>query len=186
VVASLPLFKQDLDREEIAGGLIVGFEDVPALSQAYSVMLGRLFKLVPNLDAERSAMVGFSNGAQAMAVLVSSHDEMILSHFKNFCFVDYGMFHLTDLHKKGARDSRYLVLSGDNQNDMGRDLKIRGGQLLQDSWRLLGIDLSFHVMKDTGHEFNKRQMELVGRWLRREPFAEGDVVTSDQSSATIP
>jgi hypothetical protein len=180
VVASLPLFKSFLDRGEIGGGVIVGFQDFTTLSRAYSIMLGRLFELVPNIDPERSAMVGFSNGALTIAVLVSSHDEFVLSHFKNFCLVDQGMFHLTDLHKKRARDCRFLILSGDNQEDLGRDLKLRGGRLLQDSWRLLGVDLSFFVMRDTGHEFGDRHMAMVGRWLRHEAFAEGDVVTPRQ------
>jgi hypothetical protein len=180
VVASLPLFKSSLDRDEIGGGILVSFQDYPTVSRAYAIMLGKLFELVPNIDPERSAMVGFSNGALTIAVLVSSHDEFVLSHFKDFCLVDQGMFHLNDLHKKRARDCRFLLLSGDNQKDLGRDLKIRGGRLLQDSWQLLGVDLSFHVMEDTGHEFNDRHMALVGRWLRHEAFAEGDVITPRQ------
>ncbi len=180
VVASLPLFKSSLDREEIAGGIIVSFEDFSTLSRAYAILLGRLFELVPNIDHERSAMVGFSNGALTIAVLVSNHDEFVLTHFKSFCLVDHGMFHLSDLHKKRSRESRFLILSGDNQEDPGRDLKIRAGQLLQDSWQLLGVDLSFHVMKDTGHEFRGRHMAIVGRWLRHEPFLEGEVVTPRQ------
>ncbi len=56
-------------------------------------------EVVPNIDPERSAVVGFSNGALTIAVLVSNHDEFVLSHFKAFCLVDHGMFHLTDLHR---------------------------------------------------------------------------------------
>lgn len=175
VVASLPLFKSTVDREEISGGILIGFQDYSTLSKAYATMLGRLFELVPNIDAERSAMVGFSNGALAIAVLVSNHDEFVLSHFRNFCLVDFGMFHLTDLYKRRARDCRYLVLSGDDRTDPGRDLKTRAGRLLEDSWGMLGVDLSFHVMADTGHEFKDRHMALVGRWLRREPFTEDEV-----------
>jgi hypothetical protein len=168
VVASLPLFKGAFDRDEIGGGILVGFQDAPALSRAYTVILGKLFELVPNLDAEQSAMVGFSNGALTIAVLVSCHDELILTRFKSFCLVDQGMLHLNDLHKKHARDSRFLVLSGDKEG-LGRDLKIRGGRLLQDSWQLVGVDLTFHIMKDTGHELHDRHMEMIGRWLRHEP-----------------
>ena len=106
--------------------------------------------------------------ALTIAVLVSNHDEFVLTRFRNFCLVDHGMFHLTDLHKKYSRDARYLILSGDDRRDPGRDLKIRGGQLLQDAWRFLGVDITFRVMTDTGHEFGDREMELVGRWLRGE------------------
>ena len=172
VIASLPLFKTTLDRDEISGGIRIGFRDYGTLSHAYATMLGRLFELVPNIDTEESAMVGFSNGAMAIAVLVSNNDEFVLSHFHHFCLVDQGMFHLTDLYTRRARSGRYLLLSGDDRTDIGRDLMIRGGQLLEDSWSLFGVDLAFHIMADTGHEFGDRQMALVGRWLRDEPIVE--------------
>jgi hypothetical protein len=176
IVASLPLFKSHVDRDEPAGGVLVSLEDYPILSKAYAIMLGRLFELVPNIDREKSAMVGFSNGAITIGVLVSSHDEFTLTHFRNFCLVDHGMFHLTDLHKRLARGCRFLVLVGDKK-DYERDLMTRGSQLLQDSWRLLGVDLTHQLLKDTGHEFADRHMKVVGKWLRQEvamePAAEG-------------
>jgi hypothetical protein len=174
IVASLSLFKKSVDRSEYAGGVVVSMEDYPTLSKAYQTMLGRLFELVPNIDREKSALVGFSNGAITIGVLVSGHDEFILTHFKNFCLVDHGMFHLTDLHKKYARDCRYLILVGD-QPDLGRDEKIRQSQLQQDAWKLLGVNLSYQIMKDTGHEFQDRHMALVGRWLRNEAITESPV-----------
>jgi hypothetical protein len=165
IVASVPLFKRTVDTSEPEGGIIVSLEDAPVIAKSYELMLGRLFRLVPNIDRERSAMVGFSNGAITIAVLVSTHSEFILSHFRNFCVVDHGMFHLMDLHKRGARDSRFLVLVGDKQ-DFGRDVKIRQSQLLQDEMRLLRVNLTFEIMKNTGHEFGERQMAIVGQWLR--------------------
>jgi hypothetical protein len=171
IVASLPLFKESIDKSEPAGGMIIGFQDYPIISRAYRIMLGKLFDLIPNIDREKSAMVGFSNGALTIAVLVSNQDEFILTHFKNFCFVDHGMFHLTDLHKKRARDCRFLVLVGDKE-DYGRNLKIKRSQLLQDEWKLLGVNLKCQIMNDTGHEFYDRQMAIVGRWLRNEPVLE--------------
>jgi hypothetical protein len=100
IVASLPLFKKAIDRSEYLGGVVVGFEDYATVSKAYQTMIGKLFELVPNIDRKKSAMVGFSNGAITIGVLVSNHDEFILTHFKKFCLVDHGMFHLADLHKK--------------------------------------------------------------------------------------
>jgi hypothetical protein len=167
IVATLPLFKKSIDRSEPAGGVLVSLEDYPVLSRAYATLLGRLFKTIPNIDPERSAMVGFSNGSLTIAVLVSNHDEFILTHFRNFCLVDQGMFHLTDLHKSRARDCRFLLLVGD-QEGMGRDVKIRQAQLQQDAWKLLGVNVTCQIMKDTGHEFNPPQMELVETWLHNE------------------
>jgi predicted esterase len=165
IVATLPLFKRAIDRSEVGGGVIVSLEDYPAISKAYRTLLGRLFERVPNIDRKKSALVGFSNGAITIGVLLSCHDEFILTHFKNFCLVDNGMFHLMDLHKQDARDGRYLILVGD-QEDMGRQLKIRQSQLQQDSWKLLGVNVSCQIMKDTGHEFNEPQMALVSEWLK--------------------
>ena len=167
IVASLPLFKKTVDKTEPGGGILVSIEDGPIIAQSYEIMLRRLFSLVPHIDRERSAMVGFSNGAITIAVLVSSHDEFILDRFRNFCVVDHGMFHLMDLHKNGSRDCRFLVLVGDKQ-DFGRELKIRQSQLLQDEMRLLRVNLSYEIMKNTGHEFGDRQMAIVGQWLRNQ------------------
>jgi hypothetical protein len=169
IAVSLPLFKESVDATEYANGITIGFKDFPTISRAYRIMLGKLFDLVPNIDREKSALVGFSNGALTISVLVTCNDEFILTHFKNFCLVDNGMFSLTDLHKKYARDCRYLLLVGDKE-DFGRELKIRGCQLLQDSWKLLGVNLTYQILKDTGHEFYDRHMILVGKWLRNEPI----------------
>ena len=173
IVATLPLFKKSVDTNEVAGGILVGFNDYPVIAKSYDTMLGKIFELIPNIDRQKSAMAGFSNGALTIAVLISYHDEFILTHFKNFCMVDHGMFHLTDLHKKFAKDCRYLILVGDQQ-DQGRELKIRGSQLQQDEWRLLGVNITCHIMKDTGHEFQERHMAIVGKWLRNEPLDESD------------
>jgi hypothetical protein len=177
IAATLPLFKQSVDPNEMAGGVIVGFQDYPVISKAYGIILGRLFERIPNIDPDRSAMVGFSNGSQTIAVLVTNQDEFILSHFRNFCLVDHGMFHLTDLHKKLTKGCRYCVLVGDRE-DYGRELKIRGAQLLRDEMKLLGINLSCGIMKDTGHEFNERHMAMVGRWIRNEELAKIDGIVS--------
>jgi hypothetical protein len=51
---------------------------------------------------------------------------------------------------------------------LGRDVKVRQAQLQQDAWKLLGVNVTCQIMKDTGHEFNAPQMELVGEWLRND------------------
>ncbi len=166
IVATVPLFKKTIDRDEPAGGIIVSMEDFPVISKCYRIMFEKLFQEVPNIDYNKSSMVGFSNGAITIAVLISMHDEFITNHFNNFCLVDHGMFHLTDLHKKGSKDCKYLILIGDQQ-DLGRDLKIQRSKLLQDEMKLVGVNLSYEIMKDTGHEFNKKEMKLVKNWVQK-------------------
>jgi hypothetical protein len=167
IAATLPLFQKAIDRSERSGGVIVSFEDYPVLSRAYATMLGRLFERIPNIDRQRSAMVGFSNGAITIGVLVSNHDEFILTRFRNFCLVDQGMFHLADLHKSRAKGCRFLILVGDRPG-FGREQRIRQSELLEESWKLLDVDLTHRTMVNTGHEFNDPQMALVRNWLRGE------------------
>ena len=168
VVASLPLFKVSVDPSEVGGGMLVAMRDYPAIAAGYHALLQRVYELVPNIDRARSGMVGFSNGALTLAVLLSSHDAFVLDHFHSFVLVDHGMFHLTDLHAAGARGDRYLILVGD-QPDMGRDLKLRGCALQQDAWRLLEVDVTCEVLQGTGHAFPPDAMARVGRWLNQAP-----------------
>lgn len=167
VVASLPLFKKSIDRSEPANGVIVSFSDYSILSNAYRTMLDQLFKAVPNIDSERSAMVGFSNGAIAIAVLVSSNDDYILNRFQSFCLVDQGMFHLTDLYKSPSKDRRFLVLVGDKE-DQGRDLKLRGAKLVEDLYQPLGIDVESKILENTGHELTSKCKKDIGNWIFEE------------------
>ena len=164
IVASLPLFKANIDRTELLNGILIGFADYPVLARAYKVMLEKFFQTIPNIDRQKSAMVGFSNGAIAIAVLVSSNDKYILEKFQSFCLVDHGMFHLTDLHKTPTRDRRFLILVGDKE-DYGRDLKIRGAKLLQDSYQLLGFSVESRILKNTGHEVTPSCKKNIETWI---------------------
>jgi predicted esterase len=136
-------------------------------------MLGKLFDEVPNIDFQQSAMAGFSNGAIAIAVLVSMQDEFILEHFYHFCMVDHGMFHLCDLHKSLAKARRFLILVGDEE-DYGRDLKIRGAKLMADSWRLVGVDFESRVLTNTGHELPMSCKQQIGQWIFSKPKLVGE------------
>lgn len=164
VVASLPLFKADVTRSEVGEGVIVSFADYPVLSSAYRTMLEKLYQVVPNIDPDRSAMVGYSNGAITVAVLLSSHDTYVLNQFHSYCLVDHGMFHLTDLHKSPASDRRYLILVGD-KDDYGRELKLRAAKLVEDCNRLLGIEVESRVLRNTGHELTDACKKAIGEWI---------------------
>jgi len=164
VVVSLPLFKAAVDSAEIGNGVIMGFEDYPILARAYKVMLEEFYRAVPNIDRDRSAMVGFSNGAIAIAVMVSSHNRYVLERFHSFCLVDQGMFHLTDLHKDMTRERRFLVLFGDEM-DYGRELKIRGARLVEDSYKMLGVSLECRILEKTGHELTDACKNEIGMWI---------------------
>ncbi|MHC4296236.1 MAG: alpha/beta hydrolase [Planctomycetota bacterium] len=164
IVASLPLFKANVDRTEYHNGMLIGFADYPVLARAYKAMLEKFFMAVPNIDPQKSAMVGMSNGALAIAVLVSSNDKYILERFQSFCLVDQGMFHLTDLHKTPTRDRRFLILVGDKEA-YGRDLMIRGAKLLQDLNQLYGRRVESRILKNIGHEITPSCKKDIGTWI---------------------
>ncbi len=181
IVASLPLFKNRIDLNEPGKGVIISLEDYTMLSKCYRIILSKLFELVPNIDSDQSAMVGYSNGAIATSILISNHNEFILQHFKNFCIVDQGMFHLTDLHKSISRDCRFLVLAG-GKDDFGRNLKVRKCGLLYDSWQLLKVDLQYGIMNDVGHELEPFK-KLIGKWLRnRDIKIHGELKPGDKTN----
>ena len=171
VVASLPLFKKEIISGEYANGVIVSFSDYDILAKAYQKMLGTLFEKVPNIDSSKSAMVGFSNGAITVAILVSMNDEFILENFHNFCLVDQGMYHLTDLYKLPTKFRRFLFMVGD-KNDFGREYLIQGAKMVAGAWKLHGIDIESIVMKDTGHELTLKCKHQIGNWIFGEPEAE--------------
>ena len=173
ILASLPLFKKSIDKEERFGGLVVSFNDYPVISKAYSTMLGKLFELVPNIDSDKSAMVGFSNGANTIAILVSCQDEFILNNFKSFGLVDAGYWYVNGLHKRALDKSRFLLLVGDEKKPP-RDILIRQAQIIKDLSKWVEAEVSLHFMKNTGHQFPIKYKQLVGKWLRKEDLHQID------------
>ena len=164
IVASLPLFKKEIYSSEVGNGVIVSFSDYEILSKSYHTMLTKLFEDVPNIQFEKSTMAGYSNGAITTAIIISMHNEFILNHFQNFCIVDYGTFHLTDLHKYPTRERRFLIFVGDLP-DYGRDLKLRSAKLTEDAWKLLGVNIESRILKNTGHELTMDCKEQIREWI---------------------
>lgn len=116
IAASLPLFKRDLNKQEPYGGLMIAPDDFETISRSYRVMLQKLFDVVPNVDPERSALGGFSNGGHTTAVLLAGQDEFTLRHFRAFYFVDggFGPLAANVLQKPALQPCRFLLLRGDH------------------------------------------------------------------------
>lgn len=172
IVGSLPLFKQCLDREEIYKGLLIGAEDFPLLSRAYGTMLSRLFRVVPNIDFTRSTIGGSSNGAHALAVLITGQDPVILKAFRNYYFGEGGFLQLADLHKRALRRHRFLMLVGARGRREDRVRNLLDAYLIQSRMiralaRLNGLEFRLIVRPDMGHDFDARCRAAVRRWARR-------------------
>jgi hypothetical protein len=91
VVATFPLFKKEINRDEQWGGVGIDFLDYPTLSGAYKTFLDQLRKTIPNIDAQTSVLGGYSNGGNALGVLLSALDPTLLKSFKRFFFIDSGV-----------------------------------------------------------------------------------------------
>ena len=91
VLATFPLFKKEIDPEEQWGGVGIDFLDYPALSGAYKAFLDRIREKIPNLDARTSVLGGYSNGANALALLLSALDPTTLKSFQRYFFIDAGL-----------------------------------------------------------------------------------------------
>jgi hypothetical protein len=91
VVATFPLFKKEIDREEQWGGVGIDLRDYPAISGAFKAFLDRIRETVPNLDGKTSVLGGYSNGANTLALLLSALDPTTLTSFRRFYFIDAGI-----------------------------------------------------------------------------------------------
>ncbi|RPI27700.1 MAG: hypothetical protein EHM61_07575 [Acidobacteria bacterium] len=174
VLASVPLFKKSLDPSEPLGGIVLNYDDYPTLQKAYGIMLGRLFELVPNIEKDKGAMAGFSNGAITIGILVACQDPMVTAHFRSFVLVDQGASFLAGWYKKPVTSSRFLLLVGDRQDREGdgRELLMRQTKLTGDFGKFFGVPVEVQVMQGIGHAFTEEYAKAVGRWLKGRPFVE--------------
>ncbi len=159
VCVRMPLFKAEvapLDADNRWSRLFIHDGDAEAVWRAYRVMLGKLHEMVPNADPERSAMGGFSNGANTTAVLLNTHAEELLGHVGAFFFIEGGA-HLKQYD--ALRDRHMLLLQGERS---GRWLS-----RVEAKAREAGAKVQHELMADVGHGFPKSEHPRLRRWLRR-------------------
>ncbi len=189
IAVSMPLFKRSLDKREPAAGLMVSMDDFDAISAAYRTMLGRLFQAVPNIQPERSAMGGFSNGAHTTGVLLAGQDAFTLSHFRLFYFADGGMGPLAAnmLQKTRMKQCRLLLLCGEKPTgDPDREFCMATTRGLAWAAQDCKVDLTTVIMLGHGHEFPAPYRNLVGQWLRRETLSEVGAITTPATGPSRP
>lgn len=170
ICVHLPTFKRSHDKDEPARGILVSMGDLQAASHAFRTMLQKLFEAVPNIDPERSAIGGFSNGAFATAMLLAGQDEFVLHHFRSFFFVEgANPLAANVLHKPAMRRNRYLVMRGNDFNGAAvREAEFHLDLALSLFAREYGLDLTLIVMDGAKHEFPDEYAAQLGQWLRGE------------------
>jgi len=173
ICVNLPQFKQHLDTNEVFRGLVISPEDFDVASRAYRTMLQKLFDTVPNIVTTRSALGGFSNGANTTAVLLAGQDEFILQHFHSFFLIEggFGPLGANILQKPVMKRCRFLVLRGDAPEDEHPGVRESNDYLaraLESVARELHLDFTSVVMRDTGHALPPKYEVLLGKWARGE------------------
>jgi hypothetical protein len=134
-------------------------------------MLQQLLDAVPNIDRERSAVGGFSNGAHATAALLTGPDTFVAEHFTSFYLIDGGMSLIMNpaaLSSPALQKARFLVLRGDPLKDepAGRALAEPLFLAIERRAGELTLDFTSLVMRGYGHAEPPEYRKLVGNWVR--------------------
>ena len=164
IAVSLPLFKKRLDREEMCNGLMICREDYALISRCYRRMLKELFREIPNVMPGNGSLGGISNGAHTTAVLLSHTDRFILSHFRNFFFLEGG-WELCALQKRALHDKNYLYFIGGKNPGIRRSIP-KIVKLIQAGAQFSDINLSVRTMPGVGHAFPDEYIGELTDWLR--------------------
>lgn len=158
---NLPLFKRHVAALKANGSntwmrLFVRQSDAKQIWDCYRLMLEQVFATVPNIDRERCAIGGFSNGAHTTAVLLGRRRSEIRRYFNAAIFAEGGVHLKPTAALDGCPAVMYLGAEG------GRDWLSATAEKIQSA----GYDLDFVAMDRVGHAFPRRYEQHLRRWLR--------------------
>ena len=168
IAVTLPLFRKTeaLDEKELFGGLLIGVDDFPVISEAYGTMLTTFFTTVPQARKTGNIMGGFSNGAHTTAFLVSGQDEVVLKHFQHFILADGGIW-MSSLQRLRMKECTFLGLYGDTDTYWTRPVIMQQFKNMKLTADAVGVDFELIVMKGQGHKFPAEYNEQVWDWMQR-------------------
>jgi len=169
ITATLPLFRrgEELEKEELFEGLLIGVDDYPVISKSYRTMLNRFFEAVPNAQRTGNFMGGFSNGAHTTASLVSGQDETVLKHFQHFILADGGIW-MSNLQRHRMKDCSFLGLYGDTDNYWTRPVIMQQFQTMKMTADALEVSFELIEMKGVGHKFPAEYDDDVLGWMKKQ------------------
>lgn len=163
VCMNLPLFKQDLAPMEPGESnkwsrMLITDADNEVIWSAYSVMLARLFRAVPNLDRRHVFVGGFSNGGHTTAVLLNRPQAEITNYATAFFFVE------------GGDDWTNTAVAGT------RPVIVMQGGLYTNQWLQpmfthatnTGVAAEFVVMENVKHGIDEPAKNRLRAWLRKQ------------------
>ena len=176
VLCNMPLFKQNLEGETPDQQLSLTPLDGPYALPAFRLLLDELRRLVPNLDPARSIAAGFSNGANALALLLWTGDPDLLSLFSHFALIEGGFWLGTDVDSTtGVRfkratfaalaGKRVCVAYGDQTSPPDRIPWIQDARTTIEALGNAGVAVTAQPMPGVGHDFPPQEMDKTRRWL---------------------
>ena len=176
ICIGLPLFKKIIKskkkkkKKSGVDGVHLRYKDVDVMWSIYKKMFKRLEELLPNIEKGNGVVGGFSNGAHAIAILMTGKPKEFRKYFGAFIFIEGGYMYKK---KSSFRKSPIIALGGDSSwaiKGMGYDGSpgmTTKSFIKKNSKKKLGKVV---IMKDTGHSFNKKYIPEIKEWLKKHGF----------------
>lgn len=160
ISVNLPLYKLNLkplapDRSNYWSRMIVKQEDSSIIWQQYQVLLGELFRLVPNIDRSKTFLGGFSNGAHTTAVLLNDAAIDVFHYFNHFIFVEGGGALASFSQLRGLP---LVIFEGSRRKSRPFGARMA---TMEDGY----AHVEYVVMRRTGHDFPKRYQAVLRQWM---------------------
>lgn len=159
ICANLPLFKLQLaplaaDDSNRWSRLRLDREDAALLAERWEPMLEHLFHSLPQIDPTRTTIVGFSNGANAISLLLPREDGP-MRRFKQVVLVEGG-YPLRIDHDRLPRSLLWLY---------GELSHFRPPAASLVRLRNQGVVAAEREMPATGHALPEGQFAVIRDWL---------------------
>jgi hypothetical protein len=171
VCVSVPLFKNK-DPNQMA---LIRPADGELAWPLYKKMLAKLEEAVPNLDANRRIVGGFSNGAHMTAALVDAAGGEAAAYFSAFFFAEGGG---KLEHYERLKGKPFLMVYGSRQSQG------RATEVLQTAVAA-GAKGTLYGMHNVGHAFPPSEYPAVREWLlwaASVPGARGEAGMKDAAA----
>lgn len=177
ILCNIPLFKQDIESEDMDRKLSVTPLDGPYALPALKMLFNELHRLIPNIDDSRSVIGGFSNGANTVGLILWAGDRDLLARFSAFVLVEGGFWLGADgiadwpdvkFRKStlsGLEKKRVLVMYGDLTQPADRVPWIKSARESSAALRQAGVETAEMPMADTGHDFPAAAMAKARQWV---------------------
>ncbi len=170
IFVNLPLFKKKINPDgPFKGMLITTEQDGETICQAYTAMLKKIYRTIPNIDTEHNIIGGMSNGAHSIVAMFEKGDAYLMGLFQNLILVEGGFYSIKTYARYQGKGILYLYGDYAGQNDwLGKKMREDLPKIvkkLDDAITANQLNATGIVMKDTGHDMPTKFNADVKAWL---------------------